>query len=42
MVFKEFMKHTFQFLIEAAPHLINFIFCWDMNVQNNDMTAVTS
>jgi hypothetical protein len=42
MVFGEFIEHTFQFLIEAILHIINFIFCWGMNVQSNDMTKVTS
>jgi hypothetical protein len=40
MVFREFIKHTFHFLIEAVLHIISFILCWDMNVQNNDMTPV--
>jgi hypothetical protein len=38
MVFQEFIKHRFQFLIEAVLHIISFIFCRSMNVQNNDMT----
>jgi hypothetical protein len=33
--------NTFQFLVEAALH-IDFILCWSMNVQNNDMTPATS
>jgi hypothetical protein len=37
MVFREFIKHTFQFLVEDVFHFISFIFCWSMNVQNNDM-----
>jgi hypothetical protein len=41
MVFWEFIKHTFQYLIEAVLHIISFIFCWSMNVQNNDMTPLT-
>jgi hypothetical protein len=28
----------FQFLVEAALHIIHFILHWGMNVQNNDMT----
>jgi hypothetical protein len=28
MVFRKFIKHTFQFLIEAVLHIISFIFCW--------------
>jgi hypothetical protein len=38
MVFREFIKHTFQFLVEAVLHIISFIFSWSMNVQNNYMT----
>jgi hypothetical protein len=32
----------FQFFIQAVHHIISFILCWSMNVQNNDMTPVTS
>jgi hypothetical protein len=42
MVFKEFIKHMFQCLVEAVLDIISFIFCWSMNVQNNDMTSATS
>jgi hypothetical protein len=38
MVFKEFIEYTFQFLVEAVLH-ISFIFCWGMNVQNNDIKS---
>jgi hypothetical protein len=31
MVFGEFIKHMFQFLIEAVLHINNFILCWGMN-----------
>jgi hypothetical protein len=31
MVFREFIKHTFQILIEAVLHIIHFIFCRSMN-----------
>jgi hypothetical protein len=41
-LFREFIKHTFQFIIEAVLRIINSIFCWGMNVQNNDMTPATS
>jgi hypothetical protein len=42
MVFTEFIKYTFQFLIEAVFHNINFILCWGMNIQNNNMKPATS
>jgi hypothetical protein len=42
MVFEEFIKHTFQLLVEAALHIISFIFCLGMNFQNNDMTPAAS
>jgi hypothetical protein len=42
MVFREFIKHTFQLLVEADLHSINFMFCWSMNVQNNDITPATA
>jgi hypothetical protein len=42
MVFMEFIKHTFQFLIEAVLHIIRFIFCWSMIVQNIDITPATA
>jgi hypothetical protein len=32
MVFREFIKHTFQFLVEAVLHIISFIFCWSKKV----------
>jgi hypothetical protein len=41
MVFMELNKPTFQFLLEAALHIINFILWWSMNIQNNGMTPVT-
>jgi hypothetical protein len=34
--------HTFQLFVEAVLHIISFIFCWSMNVQNNDMAPTTS
>jgi hypothetical protein len=40
--FGEFVKHTFQFLVEAVLRIISFILCWGMNVQSNDMTLATS
>jgi hypothetical protein len=27
-------KHTFQFFVESVLHIISFIFCLNMNVQN--------
>jgi hypothetical protein len=42
MLIREFIKHTFQFLVEAAVHIMSCILYWDMNVQNNYMTAATS
>jgi hypothetical protein len=39
---KKFIRHTFQVLIEAVLHIISFILCWGMNVQNNDLTPTTS
>jgi hypothetical protein len=41
VVFREFVEYTFQFLIEAVFHIISFILCWGMNIQNN-MKPVTS
>jgi hypothetical protein len=42
MVFREFIKYTFQFLIDAVNHITNFILCWGMNIQNNYMKPATS
>jgi hypothetical protein len=39
MVFMEFIKHTFQFLVEAVLRIISVIFCWSMNIQNNNDTC---
>jgi hypothetical protein len=39
---REFIKHTFQFIVEIVLHIINFIFCRGMNIQNNDTTPATS
>jgi hypothetical protein len=36
MVFREFVEYIHQFLTEAVLHTINFIFCWAMNIQNNE------
>jgi hypothetical protein len=38
---REFIKHMFQFLVEAVLHIINCFLYWGMNVQNNDMTPGT-
>jgi hypothetical protein len=37
----ELTEYAFHFLIEAVLHIINFIPCWDMNVQNNDMKPLS-
>jgi hypothetical protein len=42
MVFREYIEHILHFLIETVTHINNFILCWGMNVQNNDMTLATS
>jgi hypothetical protein len=42
MVFRKFMEYMIRFLVEAVLHIINVILCWDMNVQNNNMTLATS
>jgi hypothetical protein len=42
MIFREFFEHTSQLLEEAVLYIINFILCYDMNAQNNDMSPVTS
>jgi hypothetical protein len=42
MVFTEFIAYTFQFHIEAGFHIINFILCSGMNIQNNNMKPATS
>jgi hypothetical protein len=41
MVFREFIKHMFQFLIEAVLHIINFVLWWGVDVQNNNMNSAT-
>jgi hypothetical protein len=42
MVFREFIEYTFQFLTEAIFHIISFILCSGMNIQNNNMKPATS
>jgi hypothetical protein len=42
MVFKEFIEYFFLFLVEAALHIINFILCSSMNVENNDILLLTN
>jgi hypothetical protein len=37
MVFKKFIHHMFLFPISADLQIINFIFCWGMNIRNNDI-----
>jgi hypothetical protein len=41
MVFREFRKHKFQFLIETGLHIISFILFWGMNIQNNNMKPLS-
>jgi hypothetical protein len=41
MVFSKFMDYTFQLLAEAVLHIINFILCWDINIQNYDITPTS-
>jgi hypothetical protein len=33
MIFREFIKHTFQFLLEAVPHIVKFVLCQRMDAQ---------
>jgi hypothetical protein len=42
MVLREFIKHTFKFLVEAALHIVNFVPRWRMGIQNNSMKPATS
>jgi hypothetical protein len=42
MVFKEFMEYMSQLLAKAYLHIIHFIVCWGINVQNNEITTATS
>jgi hypothetical protein len=31
MLFRGFIEHTFEFLVKAVLHIINFILCWSIN-----------
>jgi hypothetical protein len=42
LLFREFIEHTFYFLVEAVLQNVTFILCWGMNVQNNDIRPATS
>jgi hypothetical protein len=42
VIFTVFIEYTFQFLVEAVHHIINFILNWSMNIQNNDITPANS
>jgi hypothetical protein len=42
MVLREFIKNPLQFFIEPVPYIINPILGWGMDIQNNDITPVTS
>jgi hypothetical protein len=35
MVLREFIKNLFKFFIEPVLYIINFIFSWGMDNQNN-------
>jgi hypothetical protein len=39
-MFREYIKYTFQFLVDAVLHKVNFILCWNMIIQNNDMVWI--
>jgi hypothetical protein len=41
-MFREFIEHTFEFLMEAVLHIIDVIISWFLNVQNNGMTPAIS
>jgi hypothetical protein len=36
------IEHTFQFPVEVVLHIISFILCCGMNVQNNNITPATN
>jgi hypothetical protein len=37
----EFIKYAFYFFVEVVFLIINFILCWGMNIQNDDITPAT-
>jgi hypothetical protein len=41
MVFRKLIEYTFQFLVEAVLHIITFILCWDVNIQNNYLLVLS-
>jgi hypothetical protein len=41
-VFIQFMEYTFYFFMETVYCIINFILCWYMNIQNNDILSITN
>jgi hypothetical protein len=42
VIFKEFIEYAFKFVIEAVFHIISFILCWGMNIQNNNILTCLS
>jgi hypothetical protein len=42
LVFREFMKYTFWFLIETILLINSFIFCFGMSIQKNYVTPAAS
>jgi hypothetical protein len=41
MLFREFIKHTFQFLVKAILHIFNFVLSRSRDIQNNKMKPVS-
>jgi hypothetical protein len=41
VVFRKCIEYMFQFLVEAVFHVINFMLCWGMHVQNNTTPATS-
>jgi hypothetical protein len=39
--FREFIGYMFYFFIEAVFHIINFILCWGVNIQNDIIPATS-
>jgi hypothetical protein len=38
----ELIKYLFQLFVESVFYIINFVLCWGMNIENNDITPVIS
>jgi hypothetical protein len=41
-VFKKFIKYMFYFIVETVIYINNFILCWGMDIQNNDIAPAAS